>query len=412
MPILRAIAALAAVSALANVPAPVAAQPVPMPVAVEDVMSIETQASVTRHSNVFAIPDGPADTVVRGVLGLRFDRDVSLQRFSANAQIEPTRYLDHPDYDFVGFRAGANWDWAIGRPLFGQLSARIGRAQSSFYDVDFAQNNLQRVMFLRALGAFRLTQSWSVFAATDHQRLENSAAEQRPADSDITGLEAGLRFSPGTGSEFDFLIRRAEGDYPNRQVRDALGELLRDTLGNLVTIDNAYTEDALLARIGWQPSEAMRLAGQAGWTRRSFDNLGERDFSGPTVGLDLQWQVGGFTTLRADIVRTIVSDDALTSSYVDVQTLAIRPSMQPTARINLEAVLSVSRRNYEGDPGFVLTDASVRRDRLQELGLRANYEVARRIFAYIEARRLMRSSNYDRFEFRDDTVGVGLRALF
>jgi hypothetical protein len=387
-------------------PGLLAAQPVTMPTADSDVLVYEAAATVEHHSNIFAIPNGPSDTLLRGVLGLRFDREVSLQRITANASVEPTKYVDNSRYDFVGFRAGVNWDWEIGRPLFGTLTARTARLQTSFYDIDDAPDNTETITFVRGLGGLRLTQSWSVFAALDFQRLENSVAQRQPADNDVTGIETGFRYVPGTGNRFDFLYRRSEGDYPNRQVFDAFGNPLP------VTVDNAYSQDSLLARINYQPSDALRVTGQGGWTRRNFDNLPQRDFSGPTVGLDVQWAVGGATTMRLDLVRTIVAEEALSSSYVDIQTIALRPSMQPTARIRLDALLSYSRRDYEGDPGFVLVGGPVRRDRLNELGLRANYEVARRIFSYIELRRVDRSSNVARFEFTDNIVGVGLRGQF
>jgi hypothetical protein len=395
----------------------VRAQPVTMPTAVDDVFSIESSVSMERHSNVFGVPDGPSDSILRGLFGVRFDRNVSLQRFSVHASVEPTKFVDNSNFDFVGYRAGANWDWAVGRPLFGQLTARIARYQPSFYDQGFTLDgqdptddasgrNIQRVAFLRGLGAFRLTQSWSVFAAADRQSVDHDAVAQRPADTDVTGVEAGLRFSPGTGNEFDFFYRRAEGDYPNRQVLDEAGNPLGDA------IDNAYTQDSLLSRITWRPNEALRVAGQAGWTRREFENLPQRNFRGPTVGLDVAWQVGGFTTLRLDLIRTIVSDDAITSSYVDVQTIAFRPTVRPTARISVEGLASTSRRAYEGDPGPALTGAEVRSDRINELGLRFNYEIARRVFSYAELRRVERTSNFARFEFTDDIVGVGLRGEF
>jgi hypothetical protein len=393
-----------AIAALA--PGLLAAQPVTMPTAENDVLVWEAAATVENHSNIFAIPGGPRDTVIRGVLGTRFEREVSLQRVTVNASLEPTKFIDFSEYDYVGYRAGVNWDWAIGRPLFGQLTARAARFQTSFYDADFGANNLEKLFFVRGLGGFRITQSWSVFAAADHQRVTNSEIAQRQADNDVLGLEAGLRFIPGTGSEFDFFYRRAEGDYRNRQVLDAAGNPLPGA------IDNAYTQDALLSRIAYAPSDRSRITGQAGWTRRQFENLPQRDFSGPTVGLGIDWAMTGATTLRADVIRTIVSDEALTSNYVDVQTLALRPTMRPTARITLDALVSFSRRAYEGDPGFVLLGGPVRRDRLNELGLRGNYEIARRIFSYVELRRVDRSSNYDRFEFTDNIVGVGVRGQF
>jgi hypothetical protein len=405
MPISRAQRCRIAI-ALSIAPMGALAQPVAMPVQVSDVLSFEVAGGLEHHSNIFRLRDGPSDTVLRGVFGVRFERDVSLQRFGAYATLIPVKYIDFSRYDYLGWDAGATWDWEIGRPIFGQLSVRYNRIQTPFDTISGAQNNLQDILNMRGLAGFRLTQAWAAIGAIDFFQNENSLFTQQPSNFDRFGVEAGLRYAPGTAIELDFVGRREEGEYPNRQVFDAVGNLLPQA------IDNAFSQDALLMRVGYRPTDATRIVGNIGYTRRSYENIPERDFSGVTAGLDFEWPVSGAVQMRASVFRTIDSADLLTANYVDVIGFGLRPTWRASGRVSIEGIFTYADRTYEGDPGFVFTGQEVRKDKLIDFGFRVNYELARRVFLYADLRRLDRSSNYDELDFSDSWFGLGVRAAF
>jgi hypothetical protein len=382
------------------------AQPVTMPTQVPDVFSWEVGGGVETHSNIFRTPNASSDTLLRGLLGVRFEREVSLQRFSLFANVQPVKYMEFSRYDYVGWAAGGAWDWEVGRPVFGRLSATYDRSQTPFDSIGFAQNNLQDIVFLRGLVGLRMTQAWSLIGALDYRDFGNSLITQRPADSTRTGIEAGTRFAPGTGLELDFVYRRENGDMPNRQVFDSTGNLLPGA------IDNAFSQDAVLTRITYRPSDVSRISGNVGYTRRNYENISQRDFSGVTAGLDFEWPLTGQVVMRAAVFRTIDSADLLTASYADVRGFSLRPVWSVTSRLALEGLAAWSTRKFLGDPGFVLSGAPVRDDKFLDIGIRANYEVARRVFLYADVRRTNRNSNYADFEFTDNWWGLGVRALF
>ena len=390
----------------ASLPWMAAAQPVTMPTRVADVFSVEVGGLVESHSNLFRVPGGDGDTLLRGLLGVRFEREFSLQRFSGYLNIAPVKYLNYSSYDYVGWAGGAIWDWELGRPFFGRFSATYDRTQSSFDAVGAAQNNLQTTILLRALAGFRLTQAWSLIGAVDHRTFENSAAAQKPADSTRTGIEAGTRYAPGNALELDFVYRRESAELPNRQVFDSAGNLLPGA------IDNAFSQDAALTRLSYRPTDTSRITGNIGFTRRSYDNIPQRDFSGITGGLEFEWPLSGAVVMRAAVFRTLDSADLLTASYADVRGIALRPTWALTGRVSIDGLLLFDTRSYEGDPGFVLSGAAVRKDRFTDLGVRVNYEFARRVFLYSDLRRTSRSSNYAAYEFTDNWFTVGVRASF
>jgi len=395
-----------AVLALCSAPLVGLSQPVTMPTQVSDVFSIDVGGGIEHHDNIFRVRNGPSDTIVRGLLGVRFERELSLQRLSAFATVEPVKYLDFSRFDYVGYGLGAAWDWEIGRPVFGRLEARLTQSQSPFDTVGVGVNNLVRGQYFRGLAALRLTQNWSVIGATDYLSNDNSALSQRPADFDRTAFEFGLRYASGAALELDFLYRKEDGDYPNRQVFDANGNLLP------AAVDNAYSQDALLMRISYRPTDVTRIGGTIGFTGRSYDNISQRDFDGITGSLDFEWPLSGQVTMRASLFRAIDTAELLTANYVDVRGLALTPIWRLTSRVTLDGLLNYSQRDYQGDPGFIFTGAAVRKDNVLDFGVRVNYELARRVFVYADLRRLDRSSNYRDFDFIDNWFGLGIRASF
>lgn len=405
MPISRASRFCALVAAFA-VPLVGSAQPVTMPTQVSDVFSVDVGGGFEYHDNIFRVRNGPSDTVLRGLLGLRFERELSLQRLAAYATLEPVKYLDFDRYDYIGYAFGGAWDWEIGRPVFGRIEGRVARTQSPFDTVGGGVNNLQRATSLRGLVGFRLTQSWAVIGAADYLTTDNSSPLQRSANFDRTAFEAGFRYAPAAALEVDFVYRNEDGNYPNRQVFDANGNLLPGA------VDNAYSQDGVLMRVGYRPSEATRIGGSIGYTRRNYDNISQRDFSGVTGSIDLEWPLTGQVQMRASVFRSIDTAELLTSNYINVTGFTLTPVWRLTSRVTLEGTLGYAVRSYDGDPGFVFTGAPVREDKLTEVGVRVNYEFARRVSLYADLRRLDRTSNYSEYDFTDNWYGVGIRASF
>jgi hypothetical protein len=394
-----------AAGALAAAPLLAVAQPVSMPTQVSDVLSFEASGAIENHSNILRTPGGQSDTVIRGLLGARFEREFSLQRLTLFGNIQPVKYLDLSRYDYIGYNLGGQWDWEIGRPVFGTVSASYLRDQSAF-DVFGPINNLRDLVTLRALAGFRLTQIWAVIGAVDYFSLDNSSALVQSANFNSTGVEGGFRYYPGTSVDMDFVYRRESGNFPNRQIFDSTGNLLP------AAVDNAYAQDALLWRLNYRPNDVTRYGGTVGYTRRNFDTLSQRDFSGITGSLEAEVPMSGATLFRGAIFNSISTAELLNANYIRDTGVRLTPTWRATSRFSVDGLLLYTIRRYEGDPGFVFTGAEVRRDKVLDFGVRVNYEFARRVFLFGDLRRLERTSNYAGFDFTDNWFGVGVRAAF
>jgi hypothetical protein len=370
-----------------------------------DALRFGVGADLEYHSNLFALPSNArSDTILRVPLSVLYIRDFGRQQLRLDAQAIPTKYFSNSRLDFVGYSAGGRWDVELGRPLYTQLEARFDRFRTPFSST-FTDNLEDRVL-LRALGGFRFTPAWSVFGAVDQNTLDNSAVAQRQNDYTFRGYEGGLRYEPGNATDVDFFYRRTDGAYPNRQVLDANGNVLPGG------IDNAFTQDAFLGRLVYKPSTDTRITGTAGYTRRDYATLPQRNFNGLTAGAIMEWAWTGSVIMRVNVLRDIIADTSINASYAEIQRLAFEPSIRLTGRTTLIPLASWERRNYAGDPGFLISGDPQRRDRLTRLGLEARYEFARNVFLNGFAWSQRRSSNYEQFEFTDTVLGAGFRAYF
>lgn len=380
-----------------------------------DVLQLHTGIELERHSNLFALPDGVnpsaiygkskrGDTVLRALAGVTFDRQVSLQRFRIDASVLPVKMLEYSRFDNVGYSAGGHWDWAVGRPWFGTLGARLTRAATPFGNYYIDRENIERRARVYGSAGMRLTPDLAVFVGADSETLDNSYSGVQSADYRFVSAEAGLRFSRADARTIDLVWRHTNGDYPNRQVFDAFGNVLPGA------IDNEFRQDAILARLQVRPSDDSTIGGQIGITKRRFENVPERDFSGPTAGLNVEWRPTGLLTMRAELIRDIQSEELLTASYVDQTTLRLRPSYRLSGKVVVNGLVSLMRASYEGDPST--TAGSARKDDYRVYGIGLGYEYSRTIRVNLDVRRVTRSSNVASVEFDDNVLSASVLASF
>jgi hypothetical protein len=382
-----------------------------------DVISLTAGLGVTRDSNVLRVADGTdttpyggngmADTYLRGTLGISFDRLISQQRLQMSAEVDGYKYNEYSEFDNLGYNAGLNYDWVIGRPFFGRVGGRVYQYQPAVQDrglqqTDVDRNEVQRqTVYLN--GGVRITPSWSAIAGWDLDRRRNSSSLYDDSDADYNTLEGGVRFAPGTGTEIDFVYRRTDGDYQSLQINGPDGLPL---LTGPRSSD--FKQNALVARVSYRPSEDSRLAGRIGYTQRSYDVDGSRDFSGITTGFDVEWAQSGAIKMLVSVSRDIEPDDsAITATYADAKSIAVRPTIQATGKIKLLPFFQYVDRTYKGEGG-----ASDRKDDTVAFGLGVTYEIRRNLNALFDLRQERRNSNIDVLDYDANIVSLGIQARF
>jgi hypothetical protein len=295
----------------------------------------------------------------------------------------------------------------IGRPFFGRLGGRFSQYQPAVQDrglqLPSTERNEVERQTLYLNGGIRFTPSWSAIAGWDIDRRRNSSSLYNDSDADYNSLEGGVRFAPGTGTEVDFVYRRTDGDYKFLQVNGPDGLPL---LTGPRSSD--FSQDAVLARISYRPSEDSRLAGRIGYTKRSYDVDGSRDFSGITTGFDVEWAQSGAVQMLVSVARDIEPDDsAITATYADAKSIALRPTIQATGKIRLMPFFQYVDRSYKGEGG-----ATDREDEFLAFGVGLNYEIRRNLNAIFDLRQERRNSNIDSLDYDANIVSLGIQARF
>ncbi len=392
--------------------APVAAQN-----ADGDVISLTAGIGVTRDSNILRVSEGTntrpygsdsrSDLIVRGNLGISFDRLISQQRLQMSAEVEGFKYKEYDDFDNVGYNAGLNYDWVIGRPFFGRVGGRIYKYQPAVQDrliarPDAPRNDVER-QTLYFNGGMRFTPSWSAIAGWELDRRRNTSFIYEDADTDYNTVEAGGRYAPGTGTEIDLVYRRTKGDYRRTQQIGADGSPLL-----IAGRNNDFNQDAILARIQYRPSEDSLLAGRIGLTQRNYDFDSSRDFSGVTTGFDVEWAQSGAIQMRVSVARDIVPDDsAIVATYVDAKSIRFAPSIQATGKIRVLPFFLYADHSYKGEGGGVQ-----RKDTITGYGVGVNYEIRRNLNAILDLRREDRNSNNNALDYTANLIAIGIQAKF
>lgn len=352
-----------------------------------------------------------ADTYLKGLVGLNFDRQISQQRVQANAQIDGYKYNNYSDFDNIGYRAGVNYDWAIGRPFYGQIGADLRRYEPQIQDGQFSSDgkrNRLDTQLIYVKGGVRFTPSLSLIAGADFERRRNRLDIYKASDVDVDGLEGGLRWAPGTGLELDFVYRHSKGDYSRLQ------EIFPSGLPARPGYSNDYKQNELLLRASYRPTEETRLSGFIGQTQRDFDVSRpegvDRDFDGITLGGDMEWALSGLTMMRVRFGRTIAPQDGVyTSSYVESTYVEVRPRIRATGRISVEPFIHYVDLKYAGDR---FAGQQARKDNLLMVGAQATYELTRVVNLFGELRHERRNSNNDIWDFKANIVSIGVLARF
>jgi len=380
-----------------------------------DVLTFQAGLGLEYHDNIFDLPNGVtpteatyggsgrSDTQIRGLFGVNFDKQVSLQRFQLFGQLEPVKFMEFDRFDHVAYDLGANWDWAIGRPWFGTLGVRLTERLSGFDSVQITDKNMEERNKFYATAGMRLTPDWAIVSGIDLETARNSASALDYYDYDFLSYELGARYTRGRQSEFEFVWRHTDGDYPNRQVLDSAGNVLPSS------VDNEFSQDSLLLRLQYRPSNDSRIAGHVGYTTRDYDTPSDRDFSGVVAGLDLDWSPTGAFQMRTSLIHEIQPEELLTANHVTSTSLVLRPLFQLTGRTALEGLAQYTKRDYDGEP---TVGAGTRKDDVTIVGLDAIYAYSRTITGRAGVQYVKRDSNISQFDFDDTRITLSVVANF
>ena len=332
--------------------------------------------------------------------GANLNWQVSRQRIKAKAEVNRTRFDRYSALDFDGRDTSLQWDWLIGRALSGDVGAKESVVQGSFVNIQQPINNLITLRQAFAHGAIQIGAPWKLKFGAEKLDSQNSLTSLQTQDSKVDTYNAGLQYQSSADSVIEFISEMSNGRYPNRQI-----------IG-LSPVDNTYKQWDNGVSASWKPTGKTTLKGRLNYTRRSYTDVPQRDFSGITGLISDVWQVTEKTSLGVFVYRNIGVVENTTASYSVNRGVAVTAVWKATAKITLNLNLAQDRLLYSGDPGFVLATTPARQDKLTSLQFGTNYQVLRNTALGLSLQRGVNQSNLALASYRYNSVMLNVRSVF
>jgi exopolysaccharide biosynthesis operon protein EpsL len=318
----------------------------------DDKLEIYVQENITYDSNVFRLSDKIDATSVTGdsqrddwifstSAGINLDIPWSLQRFTLHAAIIDNRYQHFKDIDFTGHQVNAAWLWSVTPRVTGTVGYSDEKTLSSFANTQVRQPDVVTTRQLFGDAAWMVTPSWRVHGVANATQTDHSETRDLQ-DQEAASAEVGLSYVTAQENRVGVAIRGERGRSPD--------EIL---LGGQ-PFDNEYKQSGAGIQTRWVLSGHSRFDGRLDYTRRRYEQRSERDYSGPTFRATYTWTPTGKITVATTAQRDIAPPQDITTTFVLVTGVAVRPDWAITDKVNIRGVLAYAEWDYRGDPALGL----------------------------------------------------------
>ena len=297
-------------------------------------------------------------------LGANVDWRVSRQRVLARATKSLVRYSNFNTLDYDGSDYLAQWNWQLGNYWNGQVGATKTLSQSSFADLNSTSvlNNQRTIETAFATANWQFHPRWAIGGGLNEVKASNSDFRQRTNDFTEKSEELNLTWRTPKGTSLRTQLRVADAEYPNREFS---------------TVDNSYSQQELNVYAVLPYSGLLRLQGRLGYLKREHQNVSQRNFSGFTGRGTADYSPTGKTLLSLSLYRELGAVSEISSSYRLTTGINVNAVWSITSKISLRGGLSDEKAEFQGDPGFVLSNAPIREDKIQNASLSMNYQPIR-----------------------------------
>jgi len=315
---------------------------------------IGVSQAFTHDSNVFRIPNGPADTYSSTSLLGGFDQLVGRQRLYGRAFVSANRYQDETSLNNVSYSANTGIDWETIEHLSGHLGGSFNRSLSSpppTAGTPVATQNISDTQSIDALIRWGGPSLLSVEAGANYSNVGYSAPAYQSSEFNHSSANINLFYHGGGPLRVGVGVRRDVTRTPQAFVDPVTGQVQSTRLTG--------THFDLLA--DYDVTGQIGANGRLSYTRQDSSGGGDADFSGWTGNVGVSWQVTGKTSLRVDAARDAGFNATTYNTFAFTQT--------PTG-IALTPVVGVYQNNQ------LSTSA----------GIGVNYAATAKIAAFASAR--------------------------
>lgn len=364
-------------------------------------ISIAVGADVSHDSNLFRQPSSAqltSDTITTAYVGLRLDKQVSLQRFQLDVTETMNNYAKTSYLNFNALDYRGAWLWQLGSRVSGTLSADRRESLVPFEDILNPGNFTRNIriietqtfsMDVRALG------DWHLLMGVNQSTQTSELAVEIQPDYKAVGHEAGIKYAAPTGSSVTALLRSTTGDYINQSSSPVLG--------------TGYQQDESEIKFSWMASGKSTLNGRLTWLDRTQDGAPQRDFSGVAGEVHYAWAVTEQLVLNFKAKRDLVPFQDTSGSYIVDDSISIDPTWKVTDKTTVHLLALHGNSSFEG---FANIPAPQRTDKLNLLELGARWAAANRLVLGASLLMQSRDSTIAAYAFKNYIARVTASYLF
>ncbi len=360
-------------------------------------VSVVLGADISQDSNLFRQPSSAqrtSDTITIAYVGLRLDKQLSLQRFQLDVtettrSYAKTSYLDFESLDYRGA-----WLWQVGSRLSGTLSADRKEALVPFEDA-LNPGNPTRNISVSENRAFNLDAlvfaDWHLLAGVSQSSQSSDVSIQIQPDFEAVSHEAGIRYGAPSGSSISVIRRSTTGDYLNQSSSLLLG--------------TGYKQEETELRIGWIATGKSNLSGRLTWLERTQNGAAQRNFSG--VAGELIYALAATGKLKVNFIakRDLAPFQDTSGSYIVSNTLSVGPTLRITDRTVARLLLAHITSSFEGVTSGPMTGPR-RSDTLNMIEVGADWSPANRLIFGLSLLRQARDSTVPAFAFENTILRI------
>jgi hypothetical protein len=320
--------------------------------------SFYAQAGLMYDNNIFRLgegvdPNGPrpgnrSDMVMRLGAGATYDQRIfGRQNLFLTARGEYFDFFDYNDMDHFAYGLNGEWRSEWGNDLTTAFGA--GRVRRL---VDPSEIRRPVVNFITGdrfygRGAYRLLADWQVRAAGEFTTAERTGPTVDELELEGRSATIGMDYITPLGNAFGVEFRRATGEA-------TVAPEVDPTFG----ADAAqFVEREVAGTATYVAGTSLRFLGRIGRTNRSYQNFGDRDFTGTTYRSALEYRPGAKTIIDFEVYRSPQSIIDIAASHVLLTGTAFGVSWAPTIKLVFSGRMLTERRQYSAPASVVVGGA-------------------------------------------------------
>jgi len=292
------------------------------------------------------------DTVGHLGAGFKSDLKLSRQHLLLDAEVDWARYDTYDQLDHTNTKATANWAWEVGNLWSGNLAYRYRRDMRSFdertiIDPDPVEKDM-RTRHEGVLDAgYQLHPDWKLGAGLEY--LDVSYQDRELLNRDAVSGHFDVLYRNTLNSQVGVRVKYTDNDLKEREIEG-------------VGISNDYTETEISGLLYWEASAKSALEARLGYTKQSFDELDDRDYSGSTGRLTYFWKTTGKTKMDFAVWRETSTLDDEVTTYVLTKGASVKPVWSVTQLIKVRGRVEYENDDFKGQNDIVTALGGQRRD--------------------------------------------------